>query len=253
MAATAADRDFNGPDTAWQTLDDGVSLRVLAHECVPGGARDSAGCERVALAAPAGQSAQLACPTEPIAVLDELEARMWVKATRPGVQLAARVTLPRSVGVRNHSAVTVVVRGGQYNRVGHWQQLLLADVPKLLAEQVRLLRTAPGASIDPREAYVDAIVLIVPGGPDGTEVWTDDLDVDGIVLDRASGVQPAAFTATTAAPQSSTIRLQALNTTGRRPPVLAARDRVAGRAAAVPGRAGLQHGPTRDAARRRTG
>ena len=62
--------------------------------------------------------------------------------------------------------------------------------------------------VDPREAYVDAIVLMVPSGPDATEVWTDELDIDGVVLDERSGVLPAAFTAAAAPPKSSTIRLQ---------------------------------------------
>ncbi|MEX0641442.1 MAG: hypothetical protein WD468_02010, partial [Pirellulales bacterium] len=208
LATLAGSRDFNGPDKVWQPLSSEVPLRVLAHESVAGGARDNAGCEHIVLAAPAGLSAQLACIIQPVAVLDELEARIWVKATQPGVQLAARITLPRSVSVRSQSAVTTIVRGQQYDRVGRWQQLVLSDVPKRLAEQVRVLRTEPGASVDPREAYVDAIVLLVPGGSDAIEVWTDDLDFDGIVLDERSGVLPAAFTSSTTLPQTPTVRLQ---------------------------------------------
>ena len=58
----------------------------------------------------------------------------------------------------------------------------MADVPRLLADQVRVMRVTPGASIDSHEAYVDAIVLLVPGNPSGTEVGTDDLAVDGVVM-----------------------------------------------------------------------
>jgi hypothetical protein len=209
-AAAASDvhRDFDGPGTAWKPLDDRVPMRLQAHECVADGARDVAGCEHIAVVAPAGESAQLACTTPPMAVLDEFAARMWVKATQPGVQLAARITLPRSVGVRHQSAVTVIVRGELYSHVGRWQQLELINLPKQLAAQVRVLRTEPGASVDPREAFVDAIVLLVPGGTNPVEVWTDDLDVDGVVLDDRSGVRPAAFSTAVATPQSSTVRLQ---------------------------------------------
>ena len=40
--------------------------------------------------------------------------------------------------------------------------------------------------MDAREAYVDAIVLIVPGGPQNTVAWTDALEVDGVVLPAAA-------------------------------------------------------------------
>ena len=51
------------------------------------------------------------------------------------------------------------------------------------------MRATPGASIDSHEAYVDAIVLLVPGNPSGMEVGTDDLAVDGVVMParRATG------------------------------------------------------------------
>ena len=48
------------------------------------------------------------------------------------------------------------------------------------------MRATPGASIDSHEAYVDAIVLLVPGNPSGTDVGTDDLAVDGVVMPSAA-------------------------------------------------------------------
>lgn len=207
-AGTAATLGFNGPEVLWQPVENEVPFRKFAHECVAGGARDNAGCEHIALAAPAGQSVQLTCAAPRVAVLDELEARIWIKATQPGVQIAARIVLPRSVNARTKSAVTTIIRGPQYDRAGRWQQLVLSNVPRRLAEQVRVLRTEPGASIDPREAYVAAILLLVPGGQDAIELWTDDLDIDGVTLEGRGGVQPAAFTEATPVSQASTIRVQ---------------------------------------------
>jgi hypothetical protein len=189
-------RDFNGPGTAWQILPDDVAVRMTVHECLPQGGRDQSGCEYLVIAAPAGQSAKLQCGSAPLAVLEELEVRIWVKSSRPGVQLAARVVLPRSIDPETGSFASVVIRGEQYTRVGQWQTLVLEDSPKLLANEVRALRTVPNMSIDPRAAYVDAIVLIVPGGPEGTEVYTDDLVVDGVTLNRDPALQPAEFAAT---------------------------------------------------------
>ena len=44
------------------------------------------------------------------------------------------------------------------------------------------MRATPGASIDPREAYLESVVLFVPGDPQGVEVETDQLEVQGILV-----------------------------------------------------------------------
>jgi hypothetical protein len=178
-------RSFNGPDTAWSLWNTGIAAQVLAQECIPGGIRDTNGFERIVVAAGAGQSALLTCPIPRVAVLDELQVRLWIKAARPDVQLATRVILTRAVDAQGHSPVAVTIRGDAYNRVGRWQQLQLANAPKLLADQVRVLRATPGSAIDAHEAYVDAIVLVVPGSPTGTEVGTDELEVDGVLVSAA--------------------------------------------------------------------
>jgi hypothetical protein len=192
-AEPAISRKFNGPDKTWRLLSNGgVPAQILAQEFSQGGARDALGFERVVVAAPAGQSAFLICPIERIAVLEELQARLWVNASRPDVQMAVRVVLPRSVDAQRRGPATAIIRGSVYNRPGHWQEQRVAEVPRLLADQVRVMRATPGAAIDAHEAFVDAIVLLVPGNPSGTEVGTDDLAVDGVLLPAAGSVVSAA-------------------------------------------------------------
>ena len=183
-------RKFNGPDKSWQLLTGPTPSQVLSQAILPGGARDAAGYERVVVAAAVGQTAFLACPIERVAVLDELQARVWVNASRPDIQLAVRVVLPRSVDAQKRVA-TAIVRGSAYGRPGNWQELRVGEVPRLLADQVRVMRATPGASIDPKEAYVDAVVLLVPGNPSGTEIGTDDLAVDGVVIPATSATPTA--------------------------------------------------------------
>jgi hypothetical protein len=69
-------------------------------------------------------------------------------------------------------------------------------LPDLVAAQVRILRASPGAAIDPREAYIDGIVLVVPGDPQGLEVSVDNLEVDGVKLTEALPTQATVPTAT---------------------------------------------------------
>lgn len=180
-AAPAVSRDFNGPDTAWQLLNTSIPAKLAAHDLLPTGAPDGSGFERLIAAGPAGQSVMLQCPMTPLAAVDELQASLWVKASHPGVQLALRVVLPRSQLPRSDATATTMVRGTATNHPGHWQQLIVSDVPKLLAAQVRVMRTTAGATIDPREAFVDAVVLIVPGDPNGVDVATDALKVEGVM------------------------------------------------------------------------
>lgn len=188
----AFSRTFNGPELAWGILDNGNPSKVLAHDCIPGGARDNSGIERTLIAATAGQSVLLGCPIPPIAAVDELKIRLWVKSLRPDIQLAARIALPRSLDPSGRGPATAIVKGTPYTRPGHWQELVLIDVPKLLAAQVRVMRTTPGTAIDSREAYLDSVVLIIPGDPKGVEVGTDQLEVEGVQIDPTRVAKPEA-------------------------------------------------------------
>jgi hypothetical protein len=210
---------FNGPEKTWQLLENGVPAKITLHECVPGGSRDNGGIERITVIAAAGQSAMVLCAVPRVAVLDELQARIWVNSSRPDIQLALRVVMPRSLDAQRRGAATAIVRGSTYSRSGHWQELRVAEVPKLLAEQVRIMRATPGAAIDAHEAYVDAVVLIVPGNPNGAEMSTDDLVIDGVLLAPAASTATAsnrlptlanasAPTSGEAAEQESPVRLQ---------------------------------------------
>jgi hypothetical protein len=185
-------RDFNGPEPTWQLLEEEVPAEILAQERILNGARDNAGSERLVVVAPAGHSAKLICPTDRIAVLDELQVRLWVKAPRPDLQLAVRVVLPRSRDATGRAA-TVLVRGQAYTRHGQWQQLMLAELPRRLRGQVRLLRATNGAKLDDRQAYVDAVVLVVPGEPNGLEIFTDELEVDGVLQPSIDEIQLASY------------------------------------------------------------
>ena len=107
------------------------------------------------------------------------------------------------------------MKGAAYNRPGHWQELVLTDVPKLLAAQVRIMRAIPGAAIDSHEAYLDSIVLVVPGDPNGVEVGTDQLEVEGVEIVPPKEIKPAqASSASKVAGSSAKNTLAALPVAG---------------------------------------
>ncbi|MEX0612617.1 MAG: hypothetical protein WD229_10910, partial [Pirellulales bacterium] len=210
-AQLAFERNFNGPDTIWKLVDNGTPATILSQDSLAAGARDQAGSERIVAAAPAGESLLLEAPIARVAVLPELQIRLWVKSDRPSVQLAAKVALPRSSDPGSGLPATAIVRGATYTQPGHWQQLTLTDIPELLAARIRVMRTTPGAAIDARQAFVNAVLLVIPGEPQGVEVLTDELEVDGVLLANAEQIQltshPAAAPPAAAVREATAVRL----------------------------------------------
>ncbi len=186
-------RSFDGPATVWELVDSAGMGRIQAQECVSGGARDASGAERLVVSAPPGQTVQLYCDVVPAAVLEELELRMWIKASLPNTQLAARIVLPRTATGDGKPPATVVVRGPKYVRAGHWQQLVFKGIPKSLAAEVRFLRSTSGDKLETREAYLDAVFLLVPGERQGVEIMTDDLVIDGVIQTRDDNIKLTSY------------------------------------------------------------
>src|SRR5439155_11729795 len=108
------------------------------------------------------------------------------------VQLMARVVFPRSIDRGSGQPITSLLRGDPYSDVGQWQQLTIRDIGRLLEQETRSLRTQFGSQLDPREAYIDLIVLNAYSAPGNIDVWIDDLQIDGYVnLDSTTGPQVA--------------------------------------------------------------
>src|SRR5205823_14266596 len=78
-------------------------------------------------------------------------------------------------------AITSLLRGDMYTDVGQWQQLAIRDIARLLDQETRHLRTQFGSEIDPREAYVDYVVLNAYSSPGTIDLWIDDLEIDGYI------------------------------------------------------------------------
>ncbi|MCG8587126.1 MAG: hypothetical protein MI757_20670, partial [Pirellulales bacterium] len=179
----AALRDsFEGPVPSWQpTGQADARHRIEHHARVRGSAHSGDWCERVRLVAGNGSFVHLRHSIGRALVIDELRPSVWVSADRPGVQLLANVVLPHTTDPKSGKPMTLHIGGTVYNRSGSWQQLAVTNMPTLLARQVRVLRSQSQLTIDPREAYVDGVLLNIYGGRGSTNVLIDDLEVHGIV------------------------------------------------------------------------
>lgn len=173
--------EFEGPDTSWREAGADTRYRLEAHARSSDAPHSGRGCERLRINAANGTYVYLAHDVGQARVIAELQLAAWVKADRPGVQLLAQVVLPRTMDPRTGQAMSVVIRGSGYTRVGSWQLLQLDNFPLLVEREARVLRAQRRGEVDTREAYVSRAVLNVYGGPGATSVSIDDLTLDGVV------------------------------------------------------------------------
>ncbi len=188
---------FETPQTSWRDIGGDARYRILKHQRLQGDAHSGKGCEWLRLEGRGGSRVYVAHDVGRPPVIDELAPSVWVKSNRPGPQLYARIVLPRTIDKRTGRAVEAIIAGGAYTAVGRWQKLRLDGIPRLLTRQIHLLRMQLGPQVDGREAYLDAVLLNVYGGPGETNVWIDDLEVAGHVAigrERTAAVPAAAET-----------------------------------------------------------
>jgi hypothetical protein len=173
--------DFEGQETRWRDAGGDAIYRIDSHVRVRGGARDGDWCEQLRVTAGNGTSVYVAYDLGPAPVIEELRPSLWIRSDRPGLQLLARVILPRSRDPASGEPLTLLVRGGTYTQVGAWQQLRLDDLPRLVERQARVARSRNEVKIDASEAFVDRLLVNVDGGEGATLVWIDDLEMPGAV------------------------------------------------------------------------
>jgi hypothetical protein len=127
-------------------------------------------------------------------ISEELSAGIWLRANRPGMQIMARVVLPRVRDPQNlDQLLTTYIRGDTYQQVGQWQHLELARPMLLAKKQQQLLQSdAKGKPFDFTDAYIDGLVLNVYGGPGATDIWIDDVEIGPITPTNA--ISPAVTT-----------------------------------------------------------
>jgi len=178
---------FEGPRSSWREAGSDAQYRIIRQERVTNEAHAGNGCEMVAVEGAMGTYVYLEHAVGRPPVIDELQPSVWIRADRAGLQLAVRVVLPRTADPRNGAPLSTLVHGKAYTDVGRWQQLVIDDLPQRLARQIRVLRAELGTPVDGREAFVEAVVLNVYGGPGATNTWIDDLEIAGHVSNPVAG------------------------------------------------------------------
>jgi len=173
--------EFESAETSWREAGGDVRYKLDSHARVAEGAHSGRWCERIRVTGDNGSTIYLSHEVGPARVIDELAPSVWVKSDHPGLQVLARISLPRSRDPKTGQPLTALISGSGYTQVGSWQQLSVENLARQIDRQVRVLRTQFGPSVDGREAYVDRVVLNIYGGRGTTTVWIDDLELAGVV------------------------------------------------------------------------
>jgi hypothetical protein len=177
---------FESPDSTWAVGRGSESVRILSHERSPSSPHRGTGCERFVIESTVAPGPGIECPIGPVAVIDELRARLWVRANRAGLRLAFRVVLPAWTSRKTGRPVEVLVGGRTSRDIDHWEMLEVGDVPGILARLLPALRLEHG----PRGSLDSAVAthLVVEGAAAAGrhEIAIDDLTLTGAVATRRS-------------------------------------------------------------------
>jgi hypothetical protein len=126
--------------------------------------------------------------TPPAPVTAALSAGVWVKATKTGVQLRARVVFPKEPDpARPEAPLTALIVGDTSDKTRAWQKLTLTDVPGLVGKLLPRLQTQIGRAVNSTGAYIDRLVLNLYTGPGTADVWIDDLDIGPVKAPEGAG------------------------------------------------------------------
>jgi len=181
-AQNAWREDFEGTTTSWR-WNHAAGLRLDGQQRFGDSSRDGNGCEGLRITATNAGYANISHRVPAAPVIDELIPSVSIRSGSNGAQMMVRVVLPRARDPQTGQPLTVLVRGPTYSRIGQWERLTMGQLSRALAGEVRMLRTRIEGPVDPREAYVDQVVLSVHATRGATDVWIDDLELAGLVTD----------------------------------------------------------------------
>jgi hypothetical protein len=177
---------FEGRDPVWVKAGADTAFHEIKHEITDRLAHGGQRSEYVQISAEPGSYVYYQYATGRALLNDELSASLWVKASRPGVQFLGRLVLPHERNPNNlDDHLTILIRGDFVRAANTWQRLELRRPVELARKQQALMQATLKRPINIKDAFLDALVLNVYGGPGLIEVWMDDLEI-GPMLDPVS-------------------------------------------------------------------
>lgn len=179
-------QDFEGDRPALKLGLTDAQVELVDHSLLNDPAQVHSGkqSERVVTQAKSGTFCFLEYPLAPSLIFEELSLSAWVYANRPGVKLAARVVLPRSIDPDTKESTAVLLKGDVCEVANRWRRLMIRRPDQLLAKQQELLQAKRRAAVDLKGAYVDMLLFDIHTGIGETDVRIDDIQAGPLVPTR---------------------------------------------------------------------
>lgn len=169
---------FESRNPMWQKGQADAPHKELVHDVTTQTAKGGQQSEHIQLTTEKGSYIYYTYPVGRADLVEELTLSLWLKANRPGVQLLARLVLPRERDPKNlDQPLTALLRGDSYQKQGRWQRLELLTPTKVAQQLAQLMRAELNRNVNLDGAYIDQIVLNAYAGPGATEFWIDELEV----------------------------------------------------------------------------
>ncbi|MEQ8210458.1 MAG: hypothetical protein RH917_11555 [Lacipirellulaceae bacterium] len=172
--------DMGGKKPSLRVSEEGANARLLGQSVQETGGRQNSPAERIQFLAAPGSTTKVAYSLPSTPVIDELVVQVWLRCNRPGVRIAARVSLPRSINPETGKPYQLLLVGPASSQGLLWEKMKLGDLSKELARQARVARAKHGSLIDERGAILQELVFLVPGSRSGTELIVDEIAMHGV-------------------------------------------------------------------------
>jgi hypothetical protein len=198
---------FEGDTVQWAQGQADAPFRETAHRITDQTAYLGKRAELIELEARAGNYIYYTYNCPRAALSEDYSVTVWLKADRPGVQLLARLVLPRELDPGNlDQPVTMLLPGDTYQLAGGWQRLDLRAPVKVAEQQQKILQAQLKRPLSLSDAFVDRVVLNLYAGPGPMQVLIDELEL--------GPVAQAVPALTTSLPGTSALRPGATATLG---------------------------------------
>jgi len=132
--------------------------------------------------------------TPTITLIDEIKPSVWIRASRKHLQFIAQVALPRTINPQTGRPLEVLIHGDTYTASGRWQQLTIPKIRTVLHSMVPSLRSQYGSQVDPRQAYIQAVIINAYSTSGPVHIWLDSFQMQTpSVGTRPHSIQPVNF------------------------------------------------------------
>jgi hypothetical protein len=173
---------FSGRQTVWLRGEDNVKAEEKDHELSEQFAHSLPTSERISLVVQQGTQdpsfAYYHFPTAPAPIAEELSASVWVKSTKAGVRLMARLVLPKERNPNKpDEPMTEILVGDAYKLTGRWQRLEIARPTKLVNDLQQKLKIQLNRAVDFTDAHIDRLTLNLYTSAGAIDVFIDDLEI----------------------------------------------------------------------------